>query len=85
MARQIVVRLPDHLVRFVEEIVASGGEPSRAAVVRKALERERRRTIAARDVAALGASGPDPDLAGLADFAAGVASLGGSVVRHADM
>jgi Arc/MetJ-type ribon-helix-helix transcriptional regulator len=75
MTKQIRVRLPDRLVRFVDEIVESGDEPSRAAVVKKALERERRRTVAARDVAALVAGGPDPGLAGLADFAPGVAPI----------
>ncbi|MEZ5123279.1 MAG: ribbon-helix-helix domain-containing protein [Solirubrobacterales bacterium] len=72
MSKQIAVRLPDDLVRFVDEIVAAGDQPSRAAVVTKALERERRRVVAARDAKVLEAAGPDPDLAGLAAFAAGV-------------
>lgn len=72
MSKQIAVRLPDDLVRFVDEIVAAGDQPSRAAVVTKALERERRRIVAARDAKVLEAAGPDPDLAALAAFAAGV-------------
>jgi Arc/MetJ-type ribon-helix-helix transcriptional regulator len=72
MSRQIAVRLPDELVEFVDEVVGSGREPSRAAVVTRALERERRRIIAARDAEILATTGPDPDLAGLAEFATGV-------------
>jgi Arc/MetJ-type ribon-helix-helix transcriptional regulator len=72
MSKQIAVRLPDELVEFVDEVVESGREPSRAAVVTRALERERRRVTAVRDAEILAATGPDPDLAGLAEFAAGV-------------
>jgi Arc/MetJ-type ribon-helix-helix transcriptional regulator len=72
MSKQIAVRLPDELVAFVDEVVESGREPSRAAVVTAALERERRRAIAARDAEILAMTGTDPDLAGLAEFAAGV-------------
>ena len=32
MSKQIAVRLDDDLVEFVDEIVGSGGQPSRAAV-----------------------------------------------------
>lgn len=70
MTVQIAVRLPDDLVAFVDERVGAGLEPSRAAVVTRALERERRRAIATRDAEILAASGPDPDLDGLAEFAA---------------
>jgi Arc/MetJ-type ribon-helix-helix transcriptional regulator len=72
MSKQIAVRLPDDLVEFVDGIVGSGREPSRAAVVTAALQRERRRTLAARDAEILAATGPDPDLVGLAEFAARV-------------
>jgi Arc/MetJ-type ribon-helix-helix transcriptional regulator len=72
MSKQIAVRLSDDLVDFIDEVVGSGREPSRAAVVAKALARERRRAVAARDAEILAASGPDPDLAGLAEFAASV-------------
>jgi Arc/MetJ-type ribon-helix-helix transcriptional regulator len=72
MSRQIAVRLADDLVEFVDELVGTGREPSRAAVVARALERERRRVIAARDAEILAATGPDPELAGLAQHATGV-------------
>jgi Arc/MetJ-type ribon-helix-helix transcriptional regulator len=74
MSKQIAVRLPEDLVRFVDGVVEAGDQPSRAAVVMKALQRERRRVAAARDAEVLAASGPDPDLAALALFAAGVSS-----------
>lgn len=74
MSKQIAVRLPDELVDFVDELVGSGQGRSRAAVVTRALERERRRTIAARDAEILAACGPDPELAGLAEHAAGLPS-----------
>jgi Arc/MetJ-type ribon-helix-helix transcriptional regulator len=70
MSKQIAVRLPDELVEFVDEIVDSGGGRSRAAVVSRALERERRRMVAARDAEILARSGPDPELAGLAEHVA---------------
>lgn len=72
MSKQIAVRLPDDLVDFVDEVVGSGEEGSRAAVVTRALERERRRKVAMRDAQILAAAGPDPDLEGLADYAAGI-------------
>jgi Arc/MetJ-type ribon-helix-helix transcriptional regulator len=73
MSKQIAVRLDDDLVAFVDEIVHSGRERSRAAVVTRALERERRRMIAARDAQILADTGPDPELAGLAEHAVGLA------------
>jgi len=73
MSRQIAVRLDDDLVAFVDEIVGSGKERSRAAVVARALERERRRVAAARDAEILAATGPDPELAGLAEHTARLA------------
>lgn len=72
MSKQIAVRLDDELVEFVDQIVVSGAQPSRAAVVARALERERRRIVAARDAEILAASGPDPELAGLAEHTADV-------------
>jgi Arc/MetJ-type ribon-helix-helix transcriptional regulator len=69
MSKQIAVRLPDDLVEFVDEIVQSGRERSRAAVVSHALDRERRRQAAERDAEILAATGPDPELAGLAEYA----------------
>jgi len=74
MSKQIAIRLPDDLVEFVDAIVGSGRERSRAAVVTRALERERRRAVAARDAEILARTGPDPELAGLAEHAASSAS-----------
>ncbi len=71
MSKQIAVRLPDALVDFIDNVVSRGDERSRAAVVTKALEREQRRRTAAADAEILKRSGPDPELAGLADFAVG--------------
>lgn len=42
------------------------------AVVTRALERERRRALAERDARILARTGPDPELAGLAEHAAGL-------------
>jgi Arc/MetJ-type ribon-helix-helix transcriptional regulator len=72
MSRQIAVRLPEDLVEFIDEMVGSGRQPSRAAVVARALERERRRTAAMRDAKILAETGPDPELEGLAEHAAGL-------------
>jgi Arc/MetJ-type ribon-helix-helix transcriptional regulator len=74
MSKQIAVRLPDELVDFVDEIVESGAVRSRAAVVTRALERERRRALAARDAEILARTGADPQLDGLAEHAAGLPS-----------
>lgn len=73
MSKQIAVRLSDDLVAFLDEAVSSGRHRSRAAVVSRALERERRRVLAARDAEILAATGEDPELAGLAGYAAGTA------------
>lgn len=70
MSKQIAVRLPDDLVAFVDGLVAAGDEPSRAAVVTRALERERRRAVAARDAEILAASAPNCDLTDLAEHLA---------------
>lgn len=71
MSKQIAVRLPDELVGFVDRLVADGAAPSRAAVVSRALERERRRTVAERDAEILARVGDDPDMQRLAEHAAG--------------
>ena len=70
MSKQIAVRLPEEVVDFVDEIVESGAQRSRAAVVTRALERERRRALAMRDAEILARTGPDPELEGLAEHAA---------------
>jgi Arc/MetJ-type ribon-helix-helix transcriptional regulator len=74
MSKQIAVRLPDELVAFVDDAVASGATRSRAAMVAHALERERRRAVAEKDAEILARSGPDQDLEGLAEYAASVPS-----------
>lgn len=72
MSKQIAVRLSDELVSFVDGLVESGTERSRAAVVSRALERERRRAIAARDAEILARTGQNPELRGLAEHAVGL-------------
>ncbi|MGH7733786.1 MAG: YlcI/YnfO family protein [Gemmatimonadales bacterium] len=53
MSTQIAVRLPDETVAFLDRLVAEGRAASRAALIARALERERRREMAARDAAIL--------------------------------
>jgi Arc/MetJ-type ribon-helix-helix transcriptional regulator len=74
MSKQIAVRLPDELVEFVDELVDSGAGHSRAGVVKRALQREHRRALAERDAAILARTGADPELAGLAEHTARLAS-----------
>jgi Arc/MetJ-type ribon-helix-helix transcriptional regulator len=62
--RQVAIRLPEELVAFVDEMVETGAASSRAAVVTRALERERRRRAAQRDAEIM-----DPDLDSLAEWA----------------
>jgi len=70
MSVQIAVRLPDSMVEFLDRLVAEGQATSRASVVERALAREFRRQIAARDAAILAAAGPDPDMDNLTEYAA---------------
>ncbi len=70
MSKQIAVRLPDDLVDFIDQLVADGHASSRAAVVARAIDRERRRRVAARDAAILARAGTDSDLDSLAEHAA---------------
>lgn len=72
MSKQVAVRLPDELVAFVDGLVADGHAPSRAFVVTRALERERRRSVAARDAEILARSEPDTDLDALAAHASSI-------------
>ena len=74
MSTQIAVRLPDELVAFVDEVVVSGRGRSRASVVIRALERERRRAVAARDAEILARTDPAHELVGLAEYARGLPS-----------
>lgn len=69
MSIQIAVRLPDDMVAFIDELVSRGEGSSRAAVVSRALERERRRSIAERDAAILAGEASDADMDQLAEFA----------------
>lgn len=62
MTKQIAVRLPDELVAFLDESVASGKANSRAALVATALEREMRRQAAQRDAEVLKRLGSADDL-----------------------
>jgi Arc/MetJ-type ribon-helix-helix transcriptional regulator len=75
MSKQIAVRLPDELVEFVDELVDAGAGSSRAGVVKRALEREHRRALAARDAEILARTGADPELAGLAEHTASLPAL----------
>jgi Arc/MetJ-type ribon-helix-helix transcriptional regulator len=55
MSKQIAVRLPEEVVDFIDREVDEKRVASRASFVVKALERERRRLIAARDAEILAA------------------------------
>jgi Arc/MetJ-type ribon-helix-helix transcriptional regulator len=70
MTKQIAVRLPNDIVDFIDQLVASGQGSSRAAVVARAVDRERRRDIASRDAAILVSAGTATDLDSLAEYAA---------------
>jgi len=50
MSTQIAVRLPEDIVAFLDSEVRDGRAKSRAELVLRALEREQRRQLAARDV-----------------------------------
>ena len=71
MSKQITVRLPDELVEFMDRLVDDHKAPSRASVVARAMERERRRELAERDLAILTEHGEYDDLDGLAAAASG--------------
>ena len=71
MSTQIAVRLPDDTVAFLDRLVREKKAASRAEIIERALERERRREMAARDAAILAESGEDPDLAGLIRYMTG--------------
>jgi Arc/MetJ-type ribon-helix-helix transcriptional regulator len=71
VSTQIAVRLPDDTVAFLDRLVAEHKAASRAEIIARALERERRREMAERDAAILAESGEDPDLAGLIRYMTG--------------
>jgi Arc/MetJ-type ribon-helix-helix transcriptional regulator len=66
---QIAVRLPEELVKFIDDLVSRGDASSRAVVVSRALDRERRRQIAERDAEILAGIAADPEMDALATFA----------------
>ena len=68
MSKQIAVRLPDELVHFLAELVASGDEASRASIVTRALKREKRRLGTLTDVEILKRLGEDPELVAFAEY-----------------
>lgn len=73
MSKQIAVRLPDEVVEFIDREVEKQHIASRAAFVQAALERERRRLIAARDADILSRQACEPDeFDDLARYAAGL-------------
>jgi AraC-like DNA-binding protein len=69
MSIQVAVRLSDELASYVDGEVAAGRAPSRAAVLARALERERRERIALADIQIL-RFGVDDDLDGAVAHAA---------------
>jgi Arc/MetJ-type ribon-helix-helix transcriptional regulator len=70
MSIQIAVRLPDSTVEQLDKLVAAGEAPSRASVIERALAREFRRLIAARDAAILADASPDTEMDSLVAYAA---------------
>jgi Arc/MetJ-type ribon-helix-helix transcriptional regulator len=71
MSTQIAVRLPDDMVRFVDQLVETGRGSSRAAVITRALDRESRHEMAVQDAAIYAESGADPDMADLVHYLSG--------------
>lgn len=61
VSKQIAVRLPDEVVEFIDQQVRGRHVRSRAAFVQAALERERRRLVAARDAALLAQQAGDAE------------------------
>lgn len=70
MTTQIAIRLPDDMVAFLDQSVATGNAPSRAALVARAVEREMRREAAESDAVILRAKGAADDLDSLVAWAA---------------
>lgn len=62
MSTQIAVRLPEAMVAFLDQAVAQGKAPSRAALVTVALEREMRRQAAEQDAEILRQRGAGDEL-----------------------
>ena len=70
MSTQITVRIPDDLVAFMDEQVSAGSASSRATLVARAVERERRRAVAEQDASIYATSADDADLSAFAAHAA---------------
>lgn len=68
VSTQIAVRLPDELVSYVDDAVASGRVKSRAALVARLIARDARRHRAEQDLQRLAAAGAllDPDALAIA-------------------
>lgn len=75
MTTQIAVRLPDEMVRFLDQSVATGKAPSRAALVAAALEREMRLQAAQQDAQTLKKKGTADDLDELVTWSVAHATL----------
>lgn len=71
MSTQIAVRLPDDMVRFVDQLVARGRGSSRAAIIARALDRERRHEMAVQDAAIYAEAGEDQDMTDLVQHISG--------------
>jgi Arc/MetJ-type ribon-helix-helix transcriptional regulator len=71
MSTQIAVRLPDDMVKFVDHLVETGRGTSRATVIARALERERRHEMAVQDAGIYAASGEDSDMVDLVRYLSG--------------
>jgi Arc/MetJ-type ribon-helix-helix transcriptional regulator len=63
MSKQIAVRLPDAMVAFIDDLVSHGEAKSRAQLVSRLIERERRRRSAEEDAAIYASEQPDGDMA----------------------
>ena len=61
MTTQITVRIDDDLVAYADEEVSAGRVRSRAALVERALRRERRRMLAERDAQIYARMRPEDD------------------------
>lgn len=60
--------MPDELVAWMDEKVASGAARNRSEVITRALERDRQRTVAERGAENLARSGEDPDMRNLVEY-----------------
>jgi Arc/MetJ-type ribon-helix-helix transcriptional regulator len=68
VSTQIAVRLPDHLVAFLDKLVEEGRARSRAHAVTKALMKYERQLSAEHDAEIYATTPDDPDMAALAEW-----------------